>query len=906
MLINKRLQARWQSTREARLVCFQAPGGFGKTMAARWWTRQTDAPYIEFSLEADPDLQRVTGFLYRLVGELAARSGQSVPGGDVTVETALSLLEDHFAAGLCLLIDDYHLAADAALDGVVAALASRWPPGSAILLCSRKPIALPGLQRLIGRRQAATLTGADLRLDEDETAVYLQVPNPVGAAAYRRTGGWFVPLNVLQDALRIGQTLDAAALVTALQPYLADEVLALLDPEVAQFVRLTAVMESFTEEDCRELGLMPDALERLRRESLLLEATDSGFGYHALIRDAAVASLDPTDRCAWQRTVAAYLFANGREACLPLYIAANDWRNACRAIAWFEITHWLGTRDYQPTLKAWIDLLPGQDLQDDPWYLWLYAITRATSMEPAARLELNHRLLQRFEQDGDALGEMVALCQRARLHWARRDEPALREALPPIRTHIETFPHGGPGYVLGLSLLLDCHLFMAPDPEARALEAKLLSCPHVLPLVPVRQFQYLLCGATAMALAGDVTEAIRYWRLAVALVAETRSYHHRVAWLQAWLSSLTAAELVFDEQAAEAAHVWQADHAYVPAVRQLCVAVRAWLAGQDRVAIRTLSGLFPPGGAACVLDRSEEGPLGRLLLGALHQRQGNLTLAEACYGQAKQMNRLDVVTAEIDWHLAWLAQARGDQTEARTRLQTLERDARQRGHQFLLVRVLLLQALTEGREPPAEARTLISARNYHHALRHHFPEGIAIVGETAPPSHPPQIRPSVEIHTLGGVRLVVNGREVTRRRTNALLILLHLLLNPEGVTARELEQRYWGDIGNPGLRKDIQTLRKLLEPDAPGKTSHFVLTSNARYHWTYNRDLYWWDAAEFEMLCQAATAATTPEARRVAVSAAQALYHGPFAPEFRGWPDVDDAHTRLEAIWRRLEDAAPT
>ena len=327
------------------------------------------------------------------------------------------------------MIDDADRIAPSLLRTAVAPLLEELPEGSLLALASRTEPALP-IGRLRAHRRLVELRMADLAMTSAEAAILLRragiklEPEAVEELV-SRTEGW--PAALYLAALSMQGESDPGANERfggadhLLSEFLRDEVLSAVPPELAGFLRHTAVLDELSGPVCDDvLGESGSALTlaRLEKQSQLLVPLDRAH-----------------DRYRWQR-----LFADALRAELRRAEPELEPRLQLRASAWYArrgetdraIEHAVAARDARRTGDLlWANLL---------------------SYVGQGRLRVVERWLEGFSHDRIAAYPPLALCaahaslatgkiEQAQ-HWAVRAGTGLERApkarrAPSIRTGLE-------------------------------------------------------------------------------------------------------------------------------------------------------------------------------------------------------------------------------------------------------------------------------------------------------------------------------------------------------------------------------------------------------------------------------------------------------------------------------------
>lgn len=899
MLVTARLEGAWRRAPRARLVVFQAPGGSGKTTAAEWWLDQRSLPSVRLRLEAKPGLRHVPAFMAEVAARIAMELGEEAPTGDVRASEVVQLLKASGSHGFCLLLDDFHVVANPELNEAVGELIGDLPTGVQVLMTTRVPLGIPGVQKWLARKEAVVVSGAELCWQLEEITAELAIDPETAKLILERTGGWIFAINLLRDAMQQGKSIESFESNERMADYLFDEILAGYPAEIVTFMQRTAVMPEFSRDDCLMLGLgeVDHQLARLEKDRLFLQKSGRGYTYHTLIRQALIGRLPLEERRRLQIKAGRLLFEQEDEACLPILIEAQSWPDAAKAVTYFYINKWREFGLLSPTIDYWYAHLPSDVLHDDPWYLLLYALYRDEQFELDELFALNQRVLSEFERNGDQLGWAMGVCHRTRLALHSEREQEIETWIQELIRLLDIFPSSHPLAQNALDILLIYYGETRPD-RARWKETLALLLSHPPSVAITRHLHYGNClmATTYYQIWGEYRQAVRYWMLACGLYKQVKLSGSVPAGKQGVLACYAPVSPFFSEEEVASIFHEESENPYLRTLIAYFRMMSAWSQGdweQVMANAEVLSSLEKEAAYPRIAEMYTDA---RLRHGVVSHRRGDLGRAEQGYQLAKKHNRSPVMGGEIEWHLAWLDWSRGGKEACLQKLETVETLARAKDQKFLLARALLMRALVMEADASDEAIELCERWEYDAALKHHFPEGLALLG------HEPVAktdRPAIAVYTLGGFRVEVNGVRVAWKRSNSQLILLDLLLHPEGSTGEDIELRYWRSTGNSSFRNDVQALRQALEPERPAKESRFVTLEGRRYRWACGPSEFWWDVQEFERLYLKAQTATDESVRRQAVREALALYQADFLPEFQGYQAFSAMRSRL----RQMRDA---
>ena len=429
------------------LTLVAAPAGFGKTtLLAQWLATLESGTYAWVSLDAaDRDVVRF--WAYIVAGLQEAWPSLSLEGLDnplasrprlptaIAAQLIVSLAE--LDRDVVLVLDDYHLAEDAALDAELAFLLDHLPSRLHVVLGTRVDPALP-LSRLRGRGQLLELRAADLRCTADEASRFCSdtMGLDLTAAHVRlletRTEGWWAGLQLaalsMRDRSDPGSFLDSfAGSHRHVLDYLVEEVLDHQPAERQTFLLRTAVLDRLSGPLCDAVTESVDSqaqLEKLERDSLFvvpLDDTREWYRYHHLFQDVLRHHLLLTfpDEVANLHVRASTWFAwHGlREEAVEHAVSGSAWDTAAELIeAWMEP---LRMRGEYTTLFRWLSALPDTVRERHPLLSYQYglALVRRARAEDA---DTAQRALQAAEQQAIQSRDTALLgaVERARLSLA--------------------------------------------------------------------------------------------------------------------------------------------------------------------------------------------------------------------------------------------------------------------------------------------------------------------------------------------------------------------------------------------------------------------------------------------------------------------------------------------------------
>lgn len=363
MLARPALEARLaEALLRDRAVLLCAAAGYGKTalLAHVLATRVASAAVAWIALDDGDDLRRLLGCLMAALEPYdvpwrtspeglvdAAERPQGLAAAVAEIVNALDACD--VPHGVIVLDDVHHLhdeAAQRAVEQLLAHLSPRW---TVAMTARHEPAALR-LARLRAQGELAEFGQAQLAFSAEETAaLWRQSGLDAGAAEaiHRRTAGWPAGLRLALAGGGSGRhAIDRAAF-----DFLADEVLAGIDPALREFLLRASVLHELDAARCE--AVTGDArsaqwLEQVERQSLFATVVGDAplvIRLHDLFRDALRHRLRlerPDELPALRARAAAHETDPARAQ--ALWLAAGRPDDAARALlaAAVEITTTLG------------------------------------------------------------------------------------------------------------------------------------------------------------------------------------------------------------------------------------------------------------------------------------------------------------------------------------------------------------------------------------------------------------------------------------------------------------------------------------------------------------------------------------------------------------------------------------
>jgi LuxR family maltose regulon positive regulatory protein len=377
----------------AKLVLLVAPAGWGKTsLLCDWYSSRESERTAWLSVDqGDNDPVRFWAHVIAAVNTVCQGIGATAlealtAPGVKTADAVLSLVINDFAsipAPVTLVVDDYHLIANKAIQESMAFLAEHLPPALGLVLASRSDPALP-LARLRARGQMAEIRADELRFSEAETTQLLNgtvgvtLPPDAVHALHHRTEGWAAGLYLAGLSLRGREDADRQVHAfhgddRQIVDYLAAEVLDGLPPELRSLLLRTSILERLSGPLCDAVTGASGSqrlLEEIERSQLFLVPLDSArrwYRYHTLFAELLRHELDVSEpglAPVLHRRASMWHREHGSVSdAISHAIAASDLTDARELIVsnWNPLVH----QGLVGTVESWLDQLPPEMMVED-------------------------------------------------------------------------------------------------------------------------------------------------------------------------------------------------------------------------------------------------------------------------------------------------------------------------------------------------------------------------------------------------------------------------------------------------------------------------------------------------------------------------------------------------------------
>jgi LuxR family maltose regulon positive regulatory protein len=404
------LKALDTAIRQASMVWLEGSPGMGKTTLAAGWLAMRKDTSLWYQIDAgDRDPASFFHYLGVAVCDAAPRYRRPMPkltpeylyGIDTFTKNFFRELVRRLKRPFVIVFDNVQEAgADSMLYEILRQGLEELPSDChAIMLSRARPPESFARARL--DRRLAVFDRDKLRLTELESIQLVKFLSPRQSAAvspekaralHRLCDGWFAGMLMLTETLipvLTAQTSSDDSAEQRLFDYFAGEVFARRDPAVKEFLMSTALFPSFTSEMSERLtgnAQAGDLLKELVRQHHFTEEhagehaeQQAGYRYHPLFRQFLIergnSAWQPAEQARLRLQAARILEQSDQpDQALTLYLDAADVSETTRLI--LTMAPKLMASGRLATLSGTIERLPPQALNDQPWLLYWYGISR--------------------------------------------------------------------------------------------------------------------------------------------------------------------------------------------------------------------------------------------------------------------------------------------------------------------------------------------------------------------------------------------------------------------------------------------------------------------------------------------------------------------------------------------------
>ncbi len=456
----RRLYRLLDKARKTPVLWITGPPGCGKTALVSSYIASRRLPCLWYKVdEGDADLATFFYYLALAAGKAAPRkrnrlpllTPERVPGLSVFAQRYFEDLSTMLPAPSVLVLDDCHRVPEDSLffetlrEGI-----SRLAPGIGTILVSRSD-PHPAFARKRANRLMETLKWDDLRLTLEEAVGIVKLRRkgklPPGLARdlFERADGWAAGLVVLlerADREHLEPRSVELQLPSEIVDYFGSEVFRRLDEERRVFLMRTAFLPRMTASMAEKLtgderaGPILSEMHRRNQFTKKYMRREPVYEYHDLFREfliqQASGMFSKEEISTVRQAAAALLEQSGYvEDAARLFREVEDWEALARLIL-SRANSLLVQGRYQRLLE-WINALPKEVLDDDPWLLYWKGVC-LMPFSPAESRDCFEEALNKFDARREAQGVFRS--------WAGLVESIISpmESLKPVDGWIDLLP----------------------------------------------------------------------------------------------------------------------------------------------------------------------------------------------------------------------------------------------------------------------------------------------------------------------------------------------------------------------------------------------------------------------------------------------------------------------------------
>ena len=433
IFVRKRLFRLLDTCRKYPLIWISGPAGSGKTTLVSSYFDANKLPCLWYQVdEGDSDIATFFSYMGMAAKKAAPRKRTPLPlftpeylqGISTFTLRYFENLFSRFKAPYVLVLDNYHsVSADSDFHSMISDGLTTIPDGMNVIIISRHDLP-PALSRLHANALMGMLGWDELRLSLEESGGIVRLrkkgktPKEMIRRLHDATDGWAAGLVLMLESLKtgIGPHLLGKLTPGEIVDYFGNELFNKTDKEIQEFLLKTAFFPKMTAKMAEELTGLPNAdkiLSTLNRDNYFTEKHYSAeplYQYHPLLREFLITRAKETFSHETLSTLlhrAALLLeeAGQTEAAISLFRDLGDWGEMIQIIM-RQAPSMLDQGRYRP-LGEWLDSLPKEMLQNDPWLLYWKGTSRSP-FDPALAQPYFEQAFEQFKVQSNLPGVLLA------------------------------------------------------------------------------------------------------------------------------------------------------------------------------------------------------------------------------------------------------------------------------------------------------------------------------------------------------------------------------------------------------------------------------------------------------------------------------------------------------------------
>ncbi|HSQ53694.1 MAG TPA: AAA family ATPase, partial [Candidatus Bathyarchaeia archaeon] len=420
------------SARKRKVVWITGPPGSGKTTLASSYVADRRAPCLWIRLE-EGDADPATFFHY--LGLAAKKAAPRVrkplplltpdqhPAVPIFAQRYFEDLFSRLESGSVIVFDDYQkIPADSAFHAMLRDRLSLLPPSISVVLISREQPP-PTFARLRASQAMEVIGWKDLRLSPPETEGIARLrgtrkgSREAIRSLYGISDGWAAGFVLLLEKAEEGSPLKLPRQKPQeILDYFAGEILENLNEEMHSFLLKSAHLPRMTPRMTEQLtglrraGKILATLNRRNYFTQVYPGAEPVYEYHPLFRDFLKSRAEDmfSEKYIHRlRAKAAVIMENSGyfEEAAGIFREIGDWNGLSRIVQ--KLAPPLVRQGREGTLAEWLEFLPGEILEEDPWLLYWRGVARLSSRPGESQGDFKEAF-RRFSRQKDRNGSFLA------------------------------------------------------------------------------------------------------------------------------------------------------------------------------------------------------------------------------------------------------------------------------------------------------------------------------------------------------------------------------------------------------------------------------------------------------------------------------------------------------------------
>jgi len=419
------------------LTIIQAGTGFGKSTSIISFLQKITTPIYWYTISGtDRDPKLFLAKLFTAFNQNGISIGNEalriLDMPDATHQEALIALLNGITKNInqdtLLILDDFHRVSDVSeIIYFIDWMVNRLPPKLHLVVITRHHPDFPSMNKWIVKSNVIEIDKHTLSFTPDEIKQLFEesygipLSNKTVTLLLGKTEGWAIGLQMVWQTMQshpgmsIDQVLEESSQSRgALFEYLAEEVLAGLEPEIKNFLLPTSILSKLDSETCDFLLNTNNGDEILRllyRKGLFIEELRPGlWRYHQIFREFLNNRLHKSEMNVknLHMKIASYFRAHEYwEEAIYHHLSAEEFDQVNQILK--TIGDSMINDGRYESINYWINEIPGSIREDYPYLIFLLGEVNRYLENFEQALECYHKAERKYRKSGNNLGISLAL-----------------------------------------------------------------------------------------------------------------------------------------------------------------------------------------------------------------------------------------------------------------------------------------------------------------------------------------------------------------------------------------------------------------------------------------------------------------------------------------------------------------